>query len=471
MRPIEVAHNIDARLAELRRWAESQMDAKDDEQHWLARLPAEILRILFDLVSPSELAALLTAGSRHLLATALVTNADMAVDALWWHLWHLPATSRQEGLGAPRVPTDPVDASTQAVVYPGGAYRAVWMYGRCKWVLSSVRFSSGVMVRPVAIDDAHIVNKCGAAWDSGCAVFTSDPDGVGALALSAARLCTPRVLAAIARLPKRYPRGFYPLVLLEPDDTDRPLIDVHSIDGTRDSADEQRCHGDIVEHLIVQCAYHGRSDMAWLACLDKTNGGERWAPDGEMLASHVARAALVTDSLDHKHVLLHSPWITPYGIAKHHPLLVRVWAPVAASALAAGHEERARRLIQRGVHASLSQLLTDGPCGRVSSDPLVECAINLLMADRRPERPDLQPVLMQAMGIVHSWSPAIRERVSSRHATVLPTLCRLIDDLLAHLLDLLGVPEQDICMTRAFWAISDKYDEAYHPTPDIYQPL
>lgn len=406
-RPIEVLHHVDVRVAGVRAWALGWdvpfVDDRDSDGRaicWLARLPGEVMRLVLEPLHAWELAALLVAGSPHLLAAALATNADLATDAIWWHMWNLTSPGRASC-------EPPCFINAHLALPPAGEDTKEWRERkekgvderRTRWIHGGAAFRIAPttgwlhLYRPLAVDPAHPACIHEAEWEDAHTAFSRDPDGVSALALSCVRICTPRVYIDLALLATRsrachvpreqqiYNRWMTPLGSnYEWLKTRDPLSFCQHV-GNKEVMHD--CHLDIVAQIISQRAYSGMTQIAWLARLPLRDQAEWGETGSHVVAGHLARAALVTDVLDRtRH---HSCWSYPYTVRWGTDVTpLAVWLPAVAVALYRGQPAHARRLLAVGICGALLQLFVDDTKGGLRYAPVSRRIVGDLVAGRRP---------------------------------------------------------------------------------------
>ncbi|AVK76621.1 hypothetical protein pneo_cds_1014 [Pandoravirus neocaledonia] len=170
--PADVCRAVSAKLdAILSYWSGIAVDSNTVECAW-ARLPGKLLRNIFVHLCPASLASLLATGSKALMRAALCANGDLVTDALWWHLWNLPDGRHSH------------DQADACFLNASRAHAVRWLYGDVSGSDSRSRYA-------VAVDDRHPLGLLPADIET----VTRNPNGVAALALSAAGLCGDRVCA------------------------------------------------------------------------------------------------------------------------------------------------------------------------------------------------------------------------------------------------------------------------------------
>lgn len=491
-RPIDVAHNIGIRLARLEEWVTRydvpflDQQAEDGRAvHWLARLPAEILCLVLDDLALTDIVALLTAGSPHLLALALVTNRDLTVDALWWHMWNLPLsrTSHDNALGHDTrtvsdgcgvQPTDKGDDGDRPSEGDGDEReRTEWMHGGCR---SRTFCTPGrrYICRPLAIDDAHPVHVYGADWDDSHVAFARDPNGIAALALSCARLCTPRVYRQLALLIGR-PRTCCASLARPSVDSSTCVLPAKR--RRRETSDplslcffkgdtnqiHQR-HVDVIAHIAAQRVYLGDPDITWLDAIPNC-GRLRWSMiDRHTVRGHMARAALVTDLLGR--VPTDRRWTcVQLVVSRHGTVPLALWLPVAAAALDRGGTEHAQRLLWMGIRGTLAQsFVDDAHDGMIG--PVSWRAIDSLSLGQRPAVMDdvgMNGPCRRAVGVCPKIARAVTQNTAQWLASALASVPPHVDrattraaamlalDLFLDVLCLLEADPDQVESLRAQW--------------------
>ncbi|AGO85264.1 hypothetical protein psal_cds_1060 [Pandoravirus salinus] len=322
--PSAVRRAIDVRLQDiLAHWRNAAViDGSDCV--W-TRLPGELLRAVFEYLSPWSLASLLAAGSRALMHAAVCTNPDLVVDALWWRLWNL-------------VPGDRCTEPDTCLFEAGCPVAAAWMYGDL----------GDSTLRDVAIDHGDPLTSLSAH----VAGVTRNPTGVAALALSCARSCSDRGLVAVLNMAARPRACSLP--------TGGPLW------RTKEGRLCHTLHSTLVTHLLVQLTYADRYDAfcKYASTVCERDIDEDHYVDGTVWLDHVAltevvnaRRAPMTRSeslaLAYRHVPLIKTTPRIWGPHRCDYTPLSSWLPAAALALLVGKVERAGSLVRIGLYAAI----------------------------------------------------------------------------------------------------------------------